>query len=346
MSCEWTGNLVRSLLCGMAIVFGLAPGALAGQSPPTNSSSAPPVAVTGKQTEIVPVVNSPSPAHLSGKTIAPTPPLPLPSVLRETPNNPLAAPPDIDELLKVRMSEDIWVAMYSPLVCLDTTPNCIAKLQQAAVQNSPVIKELEVKVATVNQKIAAAKTNNQQSLELSIFEPALQVFLQRETVVENGQSRKLGFGERVGQLFSNPGEVLGELLGAIGIPLLRGLYGGNDAQRSRAIQITDLTVKVAEMERIKTELAAKTREKVQQLILDFDVLAREFQAEQAIAQTETRSFKLYAITYAAGDGDTHTYLNRKEKLDRTKLQVFKNWARVRNQITAIKSVVLPQMRGG
>ena len=59
------------------------------------------------------------------------------------------------------------------------------------------------------------------------------------------------------------------LLGAIGIPILRGSYGGNDAQQSRAIQISDLTVKVAEIERIKTEIGAKTREKIQQLMLDF-----------------------------------------------------------------------------
>jgi hypothetical protein len=308
----------------MAIWLSLSPGAVVRANP------VPPGEGTVKQTLSSPVSTPPT----------------LPSVLKETPNNPLAAPPNIDELLRVRMSEDIWMAMYAPLSCLDTTPDCIAKLQQTAVQNSPVIKELEVKIATINQKIEVAKTNNQKSLELSIFEPALQVFLQRDTVVENGQSRKLGFGERVGQIFSNPGEVFGELLGAIGIPLLRGLYGGSDAQRSRAIQITDLSIKVAEMERIKTEIAAKTREKVQQSVLDFDVLAREFQAEQAIAHTETRSFKLYAITYGLGDGDTNTYLNRKEKLDRTKLQVFKNWARVRNQITAIKSVVLPQMRGG
>jgi hypothetical protein len=322
-------GFAESIWTGILLLLSLTQAVVARSTPLPPSGSA-----IGKQTVPVPF------------STPPTPPLPLPAVLQEVPNNPLAAPPSIDELLRVRMSEDIWVAMYSPLVCLDTTPNCIAKLQQAAVQNSPVIKELEVKIATVNQKIEAAKTNNQKSLELSIFEPALQVFLQRETVVENGQSRKLGFGERVGQLFSNPGEVFGELLGAIGIPLLRGLYGGSDAQRSRAIQITDLTIKVAEMERIKTEIAAKTREKVQQSVLDFDVLAREFQAEQAIAHTETRSFKLYAITYAAGDGNTDTYLHRKEKLDRTKLQVFKNWARVRNQITAIKSVVLPQMRGG
>jgi hypothetical protein len=62
---------------------------------------------------------------------------------------------------------------------------------------------------------------------------------------------------------------LSELLGAIGIPLLRGAYGGTDAQQSRAIQISDLVVKVAEIDRGKTEVTAKTR-------------AQEFQAEQAI----------------------------------------------------------------
>jgi hypothetical protein len=275
----------------------------------------------------------------------PKPTPPLPSALRETPNNPLAAPQNIDELLKLRMTEDIWMAMYSPLSCLDVTADCIAKLQQEAVQNSPVIKELEEKIATVNQKIEEAQTNNKKSIALSIFEPGLQVFLKQDTVIENGQSRKIGFFERVGQLFSDPLPLLNDLLGAIGIPILRGAYGGNDAQQSRAIQISDLVVKVAEIERIKTEVGAKTREKIQQLVLDFDVIAREFQAEQAIAIGEKKSFKLYAVTYAAGDGDTNTYLNRQGQLNRTKLQVFKNWARVRAQITAIKSVVVPRDAG-
>jgi hypothetical protein len=313
-------------------------------SPPTTTGKTPtvvtpptPVSVPGK---------TPTPPTVATPPIPPPPPPPLPSVLRETPNNPLASPPNIDDLLRLRMTEDIWTAMYSPLSCLDVTPDCIAKLQQEAVQNSPVIRELEAKIATVNEKIEEAQTNNKKSIDLSIFEPGLQVFLKQETVVENGQSRKVGFIERVGQIFSNPGSLLNDLLGAIGIPILRGSFGGNDAQQSRAIQISDLTVKVAEMERIKTEIGAKTREKVQQLILEFDVLAREFQAEQAIAQTETKSFKLYAVTYAAGDGDTNIYLNRKGQLDRTKLQVFKNWARVRGQITAIKTVVVPRDTGG
>jgi hypothetical protein len=348
-------SLVKSVLAGMAIALSWSCPAFAQR---TNTTVVKPEPV-GSTTPTPPVTNKPStptaPVNVSPLLPKPviTPPQPppppkppLPPALRETPNNPLAAPQNIDDLLRLRMTEDLWVAMYSPLSCLDVTPDCIARLQQEAVQNSPVIKQLEAKISTVNQKIEEAKTNNKKSIDLSIFEPALQVFLKQETVVENGQTRKIGFVERVGQIFSNPGSLLNDLLGAIGIPLLRGSYGGNDAQQNRAIQISDLVVKVAEMERIKTEVGAKTREKIQQLMLEFDVLAREFQAEQAIATSESKSFKLYAVTYAAGDGNTDIYLNRKGQLDKTKLQVFKYWARVRGQITAIKTVVMPRDTGG
>jgi hypothetical protein len=117
---------------------------------------------------------------------------------------------------------------------------------------------------------------------------------------------------------------------------------GNATQQSRAIQISDLVVKVAEIDRGKTEVTAKTRERVQQMVLEFDIFAREFQAEQAIAVSEEKSLKLYAVSYAAGDGDTDVYLNRKERLEKTKLQVFKAWARVRAQITSLKAVVVPR----
>ncbi len=345
-------SLVKSVLAGMAIALSWSCPAFAQRTnttlakpEPVGSTTPTPSSVTNKpSTPTAPVNVSPLPPKPSLAPPPPPPPPkpPLPPALREVPNNPLAAPQNIDDLLRLRMTEDLWVAMYSPLSCLDVTPDCIARLQQEAVQNSPAIKQLEAKISTVNQKIEEAKTNNKKSIDLSIFEPALQVFLKQETVVENGQTRKIGFVERVGQIFSNPGSLLNDLLGAIGIPLLRGSYGGNDAQQNRAIQISDLVVKVAEMERIKTEVGAKTREKIQQLMLDFDVLAREFQAEQAIAQSESKSFKLYSVTYAAGDGDTNIYLNRKGQLDKTKLQVFKYWARVRGQITAIKTVVVPR----
>jgi hypothetical protein len=344
-------SLVKSVLVGMAIALSWTCPALAQRTnttvvKPDPVGAAAPASSSGIGKPLVPIpvnVSPPPPKPVITPPPPPPPPKPpLPPALRETHNNPLAAPQNIDDLLRLRMTEDLWVAMYSPLSCLDVTPDCIARLQQDAVQNSPVIKQLEAKIATVNQKIEEAKTNNKKSIDLAIFEPALQLFLKQETVVENGQTRKIGFVERVGQIFTNPGSMLNDLLGAIGIPILRGSYGGNDAQQSRAIQISDLVVKVAEMERIKTEVGAKTREKIQQLMLEFDVLAREFQAEQAIASSESKSFKLYAVTYAAGDGDTNIYLNRKGQLDKTKLQVFKYWARVRGQITLIKTVVTPR----
>jgi hypothetical protein len=140
----------------------------------------------------------------------------------------------------------------------------------------------------------------------------------------------------------NPGSLINDLLGAVGIPILRGAYGGSDAQQSRAIQIGDLTIKVAEMERGKIDLANRIRDKIQQLVLEFDTAAREFQAEQSIVRSEVKSFKIYSITYAAGDGDTNTYLHRKEQLERAKLKVFKDWARLRAQIANLKNMVVPR----
>jgi hypothetical protein len=301
---------------------------------------------TGSSEEVVePAANSPV-IPVTTKTATPPVtteiPIVVPAVLKDTPNNPLAAPPNIDELLKLRMTEDLWQAMYKPLPCLDMTADCINRLQNKAVLSSPVLRELELKITTVNQKIEEAKTNNRKSIDLAIFEPALQVFLKQDTVVEKGVSRKIGVVERIGQLFGNPGPVVNDLLSAIGIPVLKGIYGGSDAQQSRAIQISDLVVKVAEMERGKMEVAAKTRERVQQLVLDFDIYAREFQAEQAMAMSESKALRLYAVTYAAGDGATDIYLNRKEKVERSKLQAFKAWARLRGQITNLKAVVMPR----
>jgi hypothetical protein len=240
------------------------------------------------------------------------------------------------------MTADQWVLMYQPLDCLDTSLECVQKLQQQSIENSQLIRELNAKIQEVNNRIEEAGKNNKKSVELSIFEPALQVFLKQDIVVENGQSRKMGFTERLGQIFTNPGGLLNDLLGAIGIPILRGSFGGNDAQQSRAIQISDLTVKVAEMERGKVEIASRIRDKTQDLVLAFDVSAREFQAEQAIVKTEVKSFKIYSITYAAGDGDTDTYLRRKEQLERSKLKVFKDWAKLRAQIVNLKNMVIPR----
>ena len=278
----------------------------------------------------------------NSSNVVPPPPPPPPPAPKETPNNPLSEPQEIDKILNTTMSADQWVLMYQPLDCLDTSLECVQKLQQQSIENSQLIRELNAKIQEVNTRIEEARVNNKKSIELSIFEPALQVFLKKDTVFENGQTRTVGFFERIGQIFTNPGAILNDLFAASGTAVLRGAYGGNDAQQSRAIQISDLTVKVAEMERGKVEIASRIRDKIQDLVLAFDVAAREFQAEQAIVRSEVKSFKIYAVTYAKGDGDTNTYLNRKEQLERSKLKVFKDWAKLRAQIVNLKNMVIPR----
>ena len=279
--------------------------------------------------------SNPPPANI----VIPPPPPPGKATTEDL-NNPLEAPQNIDKILSTRMNADQWALMYQPLSCLDVSIDCVQKLQSEAVANSPLIRGVDAKIQEINNKIAEAKTNNKKSIDLAIFEPGLQVFLNQKTVIENGQPKTIGFLDRIGQIFTNPGSLANDLLSAIGIPILRGMYGGNDAQQGRMIQLSDLAVKVAEMERGKTEIAAKTRERIQQLVLDFDGAAREFQAEQSIVVSQKRSFKIYSVTYAAGDGDTNTYLSRKEQLEKSKLQVFKNWAKLRAHISNIKTLVI------
>ena len=198
-----------------------------------------------------------SPLPLPLNKVIPPPPPPPPKKSTEIPNNPLDPPQDIDKILSTRMTADEWALMYQPLSCLDTSLECVQALQTEAVQNNPIIKGVEARIQEINRRIEEAKVNNKKSIDLSIFEPGLQALLKKETVVENGQVRTIGFFERIGQLFTNPGAVMNDLLGAVGIPILRGSFGGNDAQQSKTIAISELTIKVAEMERGKTDVATK-----------------------------------------------------------------------------------------
>jgi hypothetical protein len=238
------------------------------------------------------------------------------------------------------MTADQWALMYAPLSCLDTSLDCIQRLQNDAVQNSSSLKKLDAKIKEVNNHIQLAQAQNQKSIQLSILEPGLQALFKKETVTENGQTRTIGIFERIGRLFTNPGSVLDDLLVAVGVPIIRSSWGGNDAQQSKTIAISELTLKVADMEKGKAEVIGKAKDKIEQLVLEFDTAAREFQVEQAIVRSETRTFKIYAITYAAGDGDTHIYLTRKEQLERAKLKVFKDWAKLRAQISILKNLII------
>ena len=242
----------------------------------------------------------------------------------------------------------MWKSLISPLPCLDTTTACISSLQSLAVSNSPINKKIEESIALIEEKIEEASKANKLSIDLAVFEPALQYFLRQngtgQVAGQTGQVAQTqsgeGFINNVLGIFTRPVGLINDLLNVIGIPLLRKYTGGNQENKQAAIAISDLRVKTEELRKSKEEIAIKTRDSVLFSVLEFDVRAREFQIQQAIAKREIQRFELYKVSYRFGSSDTEAYLGQQSSLDKQKASVLREWAQMRSQLEKIKLIVL------
>jgi len=258
--------------------------------------------------------------------------------------NPLNPAGDsLDRLIQLRINDDLWKTMLGDLPCLETTEVCIKELQGLAIQNSRSLRAIDERVQLVNQKIEEARSNNKKSISLAVFEPAVQsLFKLDDVVAQPGQttSKKRGFLDKV-LGFATTLAGINELLSYVGVPLFKSLTGGGDAAQSRSIQITDLQVKVAEIERQRGDLADKIKEVVMLQVLDFDVIRKDFQVSQEIARREVVRDRLNEVDYRFTPAySTQSYLANKSALDRTKAESYRQWARLRAQLARIKLLVL------
>jgi len=131
----------------------------------------------------------------------------------KTPQNPFAKP-DIDALIKKGFDDDMWRIMRGALPCLETSSACLQQLQEKAVAQSPLLKEIDQKVQEANQKIEDAKSQNKKSIKLSIFSPALQYLLNPQTL-NNGGSKSQSTGgliDNIAALFTGKVGVLNGIL--------------------------------------------------------------------------------------------------------------------------------------
>ncbi|HLO52503.1 MAG TPA: hypothetical protein VK211_29155 [Kamptonema sp.] len=242
----------------------------------------------------------------------------------------------------------MFKSLISPLPCLDTTSTCISQLQGLAVSNSPINKKIDESITKIEEKIEEATTANKQSIQMAVFEPALQYFLRLNTTTgqtagQTGQTQQpaqTGFLQNVLGIFTSPVSTINNLLNVIGIPILRSFTGGNQEQKQAAIAISDLRVKVEELRKSKEEIALKTRDSVLLAVLEFDVRSREFQIQQAIAKREIQRFELYKVSYRFGSSTTETYLGQQSSLDKQKASVLREWSQMRSQLERIKLIVL------
>ncbi|NEQ24657.1 MAG: hypothetical protein F6K28_37230 [Microcoleus sp. SIO2G3] len=271
--------------------------------------------------------------------------------------NPLEAPGEsIDRLIEMTINDDVWSAMMGELPCLDATETCVRQLQEIAVSNNPTLMEIDARIEAINSKIEEARSNNQASIRLGIFEPLIQDLITISPVSRVPDPTRptipgsivvpeeRGFLENVLDIFTNPVRGINTVLSFIGLPLFRQASGGDAATQQREIAIADLQVKVAEVERSRAEMANDLREEVILQVLEFDTIRREFQISQEVARRSTLRLQILDLNYrfAVGGLNTPEYLAEVNSLDQQKAQTFRAWARLRTQLTRIKLLVMSE----
>lgn len=247
--------------------------------------------------------------------------------------------PSIDAIIQREFDDDMWRLLKGGLPCLETSAVCLQQLQEKAIAQSPLLKEIDNRITEANERINEAKARNSKSIRLAILTPALQYLLGPAPTVGQPQ-RGNGLLDNTSAIFRGDTSIINGLLNVIGVPLFQGFQGGNaDAQRN-AIAISDIQVKVAELQRGRAQLADQIRGKVVESLVRFDEAKTEYQTAQIVALRAIEQFKVFEIRYVRGNSDTETYLGRQSSLDNTKAQTYRAWAKMRRSLFEIKLLVL------
>jgi hypothetical protein len=259
--------------------------------------------------------------------------------LDDNPLNPMGD--NLDLLIQTQINEDLWAAMMGDVPCLEPTTDCIGQLQAMAVENNLTLAIIQERIDGIDQRIEEARSRNQTAVWMDTVEPLMSRYLTYETVMVNGQPQQQGFFDRLLSAFGNPLNAINEALSLIGIPLIRGVTNTNARAQQTAIAISDLQVKVAQIEQEKRKIAEALREEVALEVLEFDATRREFQISQEIARRATVQHRLLEIDYRFSDRiDSVTYLNQLSQLDRQKADTYRAWARLRTRLARIQMLVL------
>lgn len=243
-------------------------------------------------------------------------------------------------ILQREMNDDMWRLLRGGLPCLETSAVCLQQLQDKAIAQSPLLKEIDTRISEANSRIEEAKARNKKSIQLSILTPALQYLLGPTPTAGQPQAPGTGLIDNIAGIFSGRTSLINGLLNVIGIPLFQGSQGGNSEAQRNAIAISDIQVKVAELQRSRAQLADTIRDKVAQSLIQFDEARTDFQTAQVVASRAVDQFKVFELRYVRGNSDTESYLTRQNSLDNTKAATYRAWAKMRRSLFTIKLLVL------
>lgn len=255
----------------------------------------------------------------------------------KTEDNPLLRP-DLDSLIENKIAEDIWQQLKGQLPCIESTQNCIFQLQAIALANSPILRELDTRIEEAENRIAEARSNNLKTINVNTFSPFLQVLL----------TGTLGGAQlnKDSPIVANPLTLIfGNFFGNLAGELLGGLFKWQNLQvsgdtASRSIAVADLQIKVAELQRNRSTTAERVREIVLLETLKLEEIARDFQISQEIARRERARIEIIRVSYQFGQGTSESYLAQLSAYDRFKATTWREWSKLRSQLTKVKILVL------
>ena len=276
----------------------------------------------------------------------------LPGQVDNNPLNDLGG--SLDGLIQREINGDAWNAMLGDLPCLETSQECISRLQQMAIGNHRSLRAIQQRIDLAEERIAEARANNQRSVTLGSFTPLIENLVQLDTETEQvlqpnlltgrqeivTERRQVGFFQKLGQMIANPLNGINTILSFIGVPLFNGTFRIGDAAQERSIAISDLQIKVAQIEAEKQKIEDTIAEQVVLQVLQFDVYRRDFQIAQEIGQRQVLQHQLFAIDYRFGNYDTQQYLQSQSQIDQQKAQAYRAWAQLRAQLARLKLLIL------
>lgn len=249
----------------------------------------------------------------------------------------------VEDVRRNNQEDEEQQKILGELPCLDSSSTCIQQLNQKAVESNLSLRQMQERIEEINTKISEAQANGKKSVALEVFKPIAQFYLKDEVIpstVPGQQPTTKRPLTRLLNIFTSPVNAFNDILGLIGVPLFEQRFGGSQQAQTRAIAIGDLQIKVAELQRGRTELSGKLTDKVTEEVFKYEELKRRADLKSAIAVREANRIKLIEVGYRLGDSDTNAMLAAYNNVDDRKADAIEAKSLLKIQLQRVKVLVL------
>lgn len=211
--------------------------------------------------------------------------------------------------------------------CLDSKPECVIQLQALAISNSPDIRALDTQIANSGDAVRLAQVQGQGSFIESIS-PLISAIA--PILLQNARPQALGEIRT-----SLESRLLFEAL-----PIIISGRATSDANQTRNSQANaDLQIKLAQLEKTKTEVTIALKGKVADEVVLFENIKDESNLQSTIVKRETARSKLIEIAYRMGESSTIEQIARLNDFDRKKIIAAQSRTKLRSQALKIQRLV-------